>query len=465
MLSLGSVARPSPSPFLLWGALGLACSDPSIFVAWPPLRPETQTLIVGISRASGLEVLAYPAPGGVGPPPLEPSESADLGVELLELAPSLAALRLEPGTLAAASGGFAIDALDLVALSARRWSLRPTAQGGLDFAPAEVSALSAPLRSFRAQATPPPCPSPLRAPTFSLPEAQRTWLAFPLGEGQGVVGGDHGRLAFFDGESARELALVDTSTAGPFRGRFTSGGTLPDGRLWLAGDRGVALARLESDTVRVLRWLPPPPIEKYLFDGRARSEQEFYALGSAGEWLHFRDGAWTLLHHWQWVFAATNSASGAVFEAPFLSAVCAVHIADTTVMCHGARGLESWRVPTGEGSGLSVGGFVPGLGPVVGSTGGEFFRFDEAGFTPLAEGRRVRTRGFAPLGEGFLVGGDAGYLGYFDPARGLCEVSSGFGVVPDRITRLSDALYLLTGSPPGPETRDGTFVVLEWAAR
>lgn len=432
---------------------------------WPSLRSDTQTLVVGVRGATGLEVLAYAAREAPHAPRLERPDSPELAVELLELEPSLEALRLDPGPLTPASGGFAVDALDLSALASAQWSLRGTGAGGPDFVPVEASALSSSLRAFRAQATPPPCPSPIRSTAHSLPEASRTWLAFPTGGGQGLVGGDNGRLSYFDGQDARPLQFVGTSTAGPLQGRFAAGGRLSDGSLWFAGDRGVALARLEGDTLRLVRRLPPPSIDKYLFDGLALSEDEFYALGSAGEWLHFRDGEWTLLHHWDWVFAATNAPSGAILEVPFLNAVCAVFIADTTMVCHAGGELEYLRVPTGEGSGISVGGFVPGVGLVVGSTGGEFFRYDQAGFTPLAEGPRFRTRGFAPLGEGFLVGGDSGYLGYFDPARGVCEVSSGYGVVPDRITPFSDTRYLLTGSPPGPDTRDGAFVVLEWAPR
>lgn len=440
----------------------LACSDATTFVVWPEFSEGTRSVVVGLTRADRFEVSVYDRLEASAPPALIFAEPSELGVEVLELSQSLSELRLGRGEVPAWVAGFEVDALDLVGLSTGRWSLNEAGEGGLELVPVEAPALSAALRAFRAQATPPACPSPVRATTFTLPEAARTWLALPTAEGQGLVGGDHGKLVFFGGQEARPLSFVETSTAGALQGRFAAGGQLPDGDLWIAGELDVELVRLEGDALRVLRRLPRPTSDQYIFDGWARSEEDLYVLGSTGKWLHFRDGAWTLLHDWEWEFARSNAPSGAVFEAPFMNAVCAVFIGDTTVVCHADGVLEYLRVPTEEGSGISVGGLVPGVGLVVGSTGGEFFRLDEAGFTPLAEGLRIRTRGFAPLDEGFLVGGDAGYLGYFDPARGMCEVSSGLGVVPDRITPFSDTRYVITGSAPGPSTLDGTFLVLEW---
>ncbi|MCC7382710.1 MAG: hypothetical protein IT384_12815 [Deltaproteobacteria bacterium] len=219
---------------------------------------------------------------------------------------------------------------------------------------------------------------------------------------------------------------------------FLSGTTDSDGALWLGTDQGeIWEATLGSslDGVRVETTPSGSPIVAILvLDSGA---PELLVIDRAGKLLHARAAAWSE----RFSFGPVSEAQLAID--PMTERVVAVTRPSSKAVTFDRGQVAEAPLPHLRGS-VRVLAHVPGSGFIAGTEEGELLQLGPPGWTILEdEGVSRGIHAVVPYDDGFIYGGDFGFLAEVRPRLGRCEINATAAEMVGRLVSMGGDLLAL----------------------
>lgn len=229
-------------------------------------------------------------------------------------------------------------------------------------------------------------------------------------------------------ERAPALAALDLS----------SGASDSDGALWFGTAQGeIWQATLGSslDGVHVETTPSGSPIVAILV--LDSGTPELLVIDRAGTLLHFRMGAWSE----RFSFGPVNEALLAID--PMTERVVAVTSPSTKAVLFDHGQVEESPLPHLRGSVRAL-AHVPGSGFVAGTTEGELLQLGPGGWAIIGEeGPSRGIFALLPYDDGFIYGGDFGFLAEVRPRLGRCEINATAAEMVGQLVSLGGDLLAL----------------------
>ena len=417
----------------------------------------------GASGSAPLEAtaidLAELAQGRGPAPPAVPSYDGADEIRMTALLYTAAAgeLGLAPGPLPfhpGATGGRTIPSPDRV--------LERTVHGTASDGWRESRVLPEPLSALRIPERPAtPC-AEFTVRNIRLGVRGDARFIYPLNEESVIVGIEHEAPDEFHVFRVDRSGAVTPLSVRPQDTVLVSGVRRSATELWFGLRHGrIASGHHDGDTIVLdadAGVLPPAVSDHvaWLELSRPPDALEAWAIDTNGG-LGWFDG-----QRWSFVARMLRTPNGANFglarvgpgEAYAVSGATreVLHVRSGTVTREAYPQLES--VPITLAS-------IPGFGAVLGTTRGEVLTRGAEGWTLLGgTGYTLWVNSFLPFEDGFIAGGDAGFVAQYRPGAGFCPAKQLGSMSIGAIVRLGDDLFLGGSVPAAVDLDEARITIL-----
>lgn len=251
-----------------------------------------------------------------------------------------------------------------------------------------------------------------------IPDPELALFTLPLSDSRLLAVMASGTLRVFSEANGAQSSTV-TRAEGLVGVQITTGVTDPAGGAWLgSSDGGLWRATLSNtlEATRIAQSVRGAPIRAMVVVDPVASE--LYVLDAMGKLDRLQGETWTERYDFG------EGSAHAMLASDLEGRVLAVVSHPLRTLLVDPRGVETLPSPSFQGSARAL-AFVPRMGFVLGGQEGELVLLDEGRWTPIVnEGTLRGVYALLPYDDGFMYGGDFGFLGQVLRRGGRCAIDA-----------------------------------------